>query len=101
MLLGAAVALVQVGVALLVLLGALAALNLRLKGQGLLGVRAPSRQVVRLSAEHALHVVEIDGRRLLVGTGPGGAPRLVTELEAAPAGEATALGAAPEARRVA
>ncbi|MCA9652483.1 MAG: hypothetical protein H6712_23325 [Myxococcales bacterium] len=43
------------------------------------GVR---RQTVSLGGQHALHVIELEGRRLVVGTGPGAAPRLLTELEA-------------------
>lgn len=38
------------------------------------------RGTVGLGGQHALHVVELDGRRLLVGTGPAAAPRLLTEL---------------------
>ena len=41
------------------------------------------RRTVALGSHHALHVVELDGRRLLVGTGPGAAPRLLTELRPA------------------
>lgn len=32
---------------------------------------------VRLTPQHTLHVVDLDGRRLVVGTAPGAAPRLV------------------------
>jgi hypothetical protein len=35
-----------------------------------------------LTPQHQLHVVELAGRRLIVGTGPAGAPRLVCELPA-------------------
>lgn len=45
---------------------------------------ARERPIV-LTSTHRLHVVEIDGRRLLVGTGPAGPPQLVTELAEAPA----------------
>ncbi len=38
-----------------------------------------------LTQAHRLHVVEIEGRRLLVGTGPSGPPQLVTELAELPA----------------
>jgi hypothetical protein len=38
---------------------------------------------IRLSPSSALHVVELDGRRLLVGTGPSSAPALLAELEPA------------------
>lgn len=37
--------------------------------------------VIGLTPGHALHVVDVAGRRLLVGTGPSGAPRLLLELE--------------------
>jgi hypothetical protein len=39
-----------------------------------------SRRTVALGAGQALHVVELEGRRLVIGTGPGAAPRLLTEL---------------------
>lgn len=48
------------------------------------GQPARGRPIV-LTAAHRLHVVEIDGRRLLVGTGPDGPPALVAELAEAPA----------------
>ena len=34
-------------------------------------------QTVRLTPQHALHVVHLNGRRLVIGTAPGAAPRLV------------------------
>ena len=37
---------------------------------------------VRLTAEHAVHVVEVAGRRWMLGTGPAGAPSLLAELPA-------------------
>jgi hypothetical protein len=37
-------------------------------------------RTIPLTPGHRLHVVEVDGRRLLVGTGPAGAPQLLTEL---------------------
>lgn len=46
------------------------------------GGRARDREVVRLTPQHQLHVVEVAGQRLIVGTGPGGAPRLVYALAA-------------------
>ena len=46
---------------------------------------------IRLTGSAALHVVEVDGRRLLVSTGPGSAPRLVAELSPA----VPALGPSP------
>lgn len=68
--------LVFVGVVLLGLLGALSWLSRRLRGAGL----GPGREHVALTGQHAVHVVEIGGRRLLVGTGPSGAPRVLAEL---------------------
>lgn len=48
------------------------------------GARGDRRQrpemVVSLTSGHALHVVDVAGRRLLVGTGPSGPPRLMLEL---------------------
>ena len=41
-----------------------------------------SRRTVSLGGQQAIHVVELEGRRLVVGTGPGAAPRLLTELSA-------------------
>jgi len=43
------------------------------------------RAVIPVTSQHRLHVVEVDGRRLLVGTGPQGAPSLVCELGDDPA----------------
>jgi hypothetical protein len=45
---------------------------------------APGNPRILLTSTHSLHIVEVDGRRLLVGTGPGGPPRLVTELAEVP-----------------
>lgn len=39
-----------------------------------------AQSVVSLTPGHALHVVELAGRRLVVGTGPSGPPRLLLEL---------------------
>lgn len=65
-------------------LGAVALIGLwaNNRQRGMAGVQ---RQTVGLGGQHALHVVELDGRRLLVGTGPGAAPRLLTELSPPPA----------------
>ncbi|MCY1066807.1 hypothetical protein OV090_18675 [Nannocystis sp. RBIL2] len=50
-------------------------------GRGVRGGRHERAQtVVGLTPAHALHVVEVAGRRLLVGTGPGGPPNLLLEL---------------------
>jgi hypothetical protein len=54
---------------------------LALWGQGRRrGMGAASRRTVPLGGGQALHVVELEGRRLVIGTGPGAAPRLLTEL---------------------
>lgn len=64
------------------LLGAVALLGLWGQGRRRMagGVH---RQTVPLGAGQALHVVALEGRRLVIGTGPGAAPRLLTELGAA------------------
>jgi hypothetical protein len=72
--------LLLVGVVLLGLFAILSRLTRRLRGGG-------SGQTVALTGQHALHVVEIAGRRLLVGTGPSGAPRVLAELGEQAAGE--------------
>lgn len=43
--------------------------------------RERPRSVVTLTPGHALHVVDVAGRRLLVGTGPSGPPSLLLELQ--------------------
>jgi hypothetical protein len=63
------------GVVLLVVLGGLAWLQKRLASAA--GGRA---ETVALTRDHAVHVVELGGRRLLLGTGPTGAPRVLAEL---------------------
>jgi hypothetical protein len=65
------------GLVLLAVLGGLAWLQRHLGGGG-----GPSRraETVALTRDHAVHVVELGGRRLLVGTGPSGAPRVLAEL---------------------
>lgn len=75
---GQALALVQLGLVLCVLLGG----ALWLRGRG--GPRGEATRSIRLSGEHAVHVIEVSGQRFLVGTGPGGAPSLLTELRGAP-----------------
>lgn len=64
----------QVGGVVLALVGALAYLR-RLRGQA-----ATDGKTVMLTGQHALHVVELDGRRMVIGTGPSGAPRFVCDL---------------------
>lgn len=71
-----------VGLALLGLFGVLAAVNRRGAGLGWISSRGPS--MTRLSPEHAVHVVELDGRRWLVGTGPSSAPAVLAELTSSP-----------------
>lgn len=44
--------------------------------------REGARRSVVLTGQHALHVVELEGERLLIGTGPSGAPRLLARLPA-------------------
>ncbi|MFV8749219.1 hypothetical protein ACNOYE_01580 [Nannocystaceae bacterium ST9] len=43
---------------------------------------AGARQSVALTGQHAVHVVELEGERLVIGTGPSGAPRLIARLPA-------------------
>lgn len=81
----ASLVLIEIGAIVAVLLGALTVLARR-RGRGLLG--SSRRCSTPLTATHAVHVVELEGRRLLVGTGPSGAPRLLCEL-----GEAAGSGA--------
>lgn len=49
-------------------------------GRASRGARGRAQTVVGLTPGHALHVVEVAGRRLLVGTGPSGPPALLLEL---------------------
>lgn len=67
---------------LLVLLAGLTWLSRRQGGRA-----GSSPSSIALTNQHAVHVVELEGRRLLIGTGPSGAPQLITELEAAQADE--------------
>ncbi len=48
------------------------------------GARTGPQKIITLGAGHRLHVVEVEGRRLLVGTGPSGPPQLLTELAELP-----------------
>jgi hypothetical protein len=65
----------QVGAVSLALVAALAYLR------HLRRDRAPGRgDTVALTGQHTLHVVEFDGRRMVIGTGPSGAPRFVCDL---------------------
>lgn len=74
---GSGAALIQLGLGLAVIVGGLAWTSRRVHGP------RSSTRLVRLTPQDAVHVVEIDGRRLLVGTGAGGAPRLLCELDPA------------------
>ncbi|MCR9162211.1 MAG: hypothetical protein ACE37F_29145 [Nannocystaceae bacterium] len=40
----------------------------------------PGGHSVRLTTEHAVHVVTVEGRRWMIGTGPAGSPTLLAEL---------------------
>lgn len=68
--------LVQLGAVLLGLLGLAYWLRRRVDAR-LVGERGRS---IRLTGEHAVHVVGVEGRRFVFGTGPGGAPTLLAEL---------------------
>lgn len=68
--------LIAVGVGLLLALVVLTRL-----GRGSAAARRQRAQtVVGLTPGHALHVVELAGRRMLIGTGPSGPPSLLLEL---------------------
>lgn len=81
--------LVFVGAVLLLVLAALSWLTRRVQGAALGG--GGSRTRVVLTNQHAVHLIEVGGKRLLVGTGPSGAPRVLAEL-----GEVTVVEPAPE-----
>ena len=66
----------QLGLVLLALAGLAWWLRQRVEGQAV-GARGRS---IRLTAEHAVFVVEVEGKRWLVGTGPGGPPALLDTL---------------------
>lgn len=74
--------LVQLALVLGVLLGGLTWLGRRARAHEP-GVVQP----IRLGAHHALHIVTVEDRRLLVGTGPGAAPQLICDLGDRPRGE--------------
>jgi hypothetical protein len=84
--------LVFVGAVLLLMLAGLSWLTRRIQG-GALGGSAGRGRVV-LTNHHAVHLIELGGVRLLVGTGPSGAPRVLAQL-----GAVEAVEAAPEAAR--
>ncbi len=68
--------LVEVGLVALLLV-VLAALARRLGTRG----HNDAVKVVRLTAQHGVHLVELEGRRLVIGTGPTTSPTLLCELE--------------------
>jgi flagellar biogenesis protein FliO len=70
--------LVFVGAVLLLLLAGLSWLTRRIQGGPLGG--GGNRARVVLTNHHAVHLIEVGGKRLLVGTGPSGAPRVLAEL---------------------
>jgi flagellar biogenesis protein FliO len=82
--------LVFVGAVLLLLLAGLSWLTRRVQA-GALGGGGGSRARVVLTNQHAVHLIEVGGKRLLVGTGPSGAPRVLVEL-----GDVTVVEPAPE-----
>lgn len=75
--LGSGWALVKVGLLLSAVLGLLMLANRRVRARA----EGAGAKSVRLTAQHSLHVVEVEGKRLLVGVGPSGAPALLCELD--------------------
>jgi hypothetical protein len=76
-----------VGLVLLALLAVLSWLTRRVRG-GSLGAGL-GRERLALTAQHTVQVIEIAGVRLLVGTGPSGAPRVLATLGAVELVEST------------
>ena len=70
---------IEVTALLLLLMGVLIVLSRKL------GQRDKLHSCITLTAQHRLHVVEFEGQRWMVGTGPAGAPRLLCNLDAAAA----------------
>jgi hypothetical protein len=68
--------LIQLGVLLSGLLAAAFWLRRRIEARGV----GPDGRSIRLTAEHAIHVVEVRGRTYVIGTGPAGPPSLLSEL---------------------
>lgn len=66
----------QLGLLLAGLLGAALWLRHRIELRG----TGQGGRSIRLTAEHALHVVDVRGRTFVVGTGPAGPPALLSEL---------------------
>jgi hypothetical protein len=75
---GGALLLVEVALGLALISGLLWLAGGRFRG---LRASSASTRAIRLTATDSLHVVELEGRRLLVGTGTGAPPRLICELE--------------------
>ena len=73
--------LVQLGLLLGVLVGTLVWLGRRARA-----AEPGIVQPIRLGAHHSLHIVTVEDRRLLVGTGPGAAPQLISDLAERPRG---------------
>ena len=73
----------QLGLLLAGLLGAALWLRHRIEVRG----TGPGGRSIRLTAEHALHVVDVRGRTYVIGTGPAGPPSLLSELPPTPPGE--------------
>jgi hypothetical protein len=73
--------LVQIGLLLGMLVGTLVWLGRRARASEP-GIVKP----IRLGAHHSLHIVIVEDRRLLVGTGPGAAPQLICDLGERPRG---------------
>lgn len=67
------------------MLGAVVLVSWWLQGRRRAGSVVHTRRTIPLGGQQALHVLELEGQRLLVGTGPGAAPRLLTHLGRAPA----------------
>ena len=80
---GGATLLIEVALGLGLLSAALWWLGRRVNGVG--GGPANASRSIRLNATDSLHVIELEGRRLLVGTGSGAPPRLICELDASSA----------------
>lgn len=75
---GGASVLIAVALGLALVSGLLWWVGRRIHGRG---SSSPARRSIRLTATDSLHVIELEGRRLLVGTGAGASPRLICELQ--------------------
>jgi hypothetical protein len=74
-----ALVLVELGLVVAALAGALAWLGRRAKA-----VDPGVLRTIRLSPSHMVYVVAIEDRRLLIGAGPGAAPELICDLTEKP-----------------